>query len=263
MIQYLRHLGLGWNSFTGGNGNLVYYYKDYTQTSLEWNKAMTVFNKTLSGGDFVVSNIRAIFNETLIRNFITYWKLNITRFHDSPNIFFRDTFDSHHQQWAMGRFKQMVLLCEWNENLTIPLVATAHGTDFSLAEKIAQVGFANLSTLDAGFFGRGIYFSSYVEYTLPYILMKKNPSILVSYVCTGHTYPVIEQHKGPESLLGASIMTGYSSHYVVTDRDGNVTDESTLDLFDEIVVGQEAQICPAFIFSIDNSNFETLKLKWA
>lgn len=44
--------------------------------------------------------------------------------------------------WLIGR------------DLAIPIVPAVHGTDYLVAEKIAETGFANLSSLDAGFYGK-------------------------------------------------------------------------------------------------------------
>ena len=65
-------------------------------------------------------------------------------------------------------------------------------------------------------------------------------------------YPVIEKHTDENSLMGAAFKNKYNSHYVVTDRQGVcVKEESEGDfVFNEIVIPQEAQIVPAFIFDI-------------
>jgi len=58
--------------------------------------------------------------------------------------------------------------------------------------------------------------------------------------------------------LGTAIKPGYNSHYVRTSRFGKVATAETDTTFDEIVVPQEAQIVPAFIFSFDSNNFTKL-----
>jgi hypothetical protein len=55
---------------------------------------------------------------------------------------------------------------------------------------------ATLSTLDAGYFGRGVYFSSNILYTLPYAFSKRNPALIISYLNPGNVFPVTEDHKG-------------------------------------------------------------------
>jgi len=139
-----------------------------------------------------------------------------------------------------------------------------HGTDQSVAEKICETGFAALSSVDAGYFGRGIYFTSFSMYCLPYIATKKFPSIVVSYILPGNVYPVIEEVSGPKSLLGTALKSGYNSHFIVTDAEGICVTSSndSKPLFDELVVPQESQIVPTFIFELQGSDMEKLSSKW-
>jgi len=62
----------------------------------------------------------------------------------------------------------------WNSHKTeVPIIPAAHGTDLVVAKQICSSGFAALSSLDAGFYGKGIYFSSSCMYTTPYFATKK------------------------------------------------------------------------------------------
>jgi len=150
------------------------------------------------------------------------------------------------------------------KDLIVPILPTAHGTELFLAEKIAQTGFANLSSLDAGFFGSGIYFSTHVMYTLPYFSTKKSPAVILSYIIPGNTYPVVEHHRSAQSLLGKPMQGGYNSHYVVTNKNGSCIDKRQHDgtFYDEIVIPNENQIVPAFVFEIDPSNFKQVFEEW-
>jgi hypothetical protein len=55
---------------------------------------------------------------------------------------------------------------------------------------------------DAGFYGKGIYFTSFVMYSTPYWANHRDPAILISFILTGNTFPVTEHHKLKGSLLG-------------------------------------------------------------
>ena len=44
--------------------------------------------------------------------------------------------------------------------LQVPIIIMAHGTSFEVGKSIASKGFATLASLDAGFYGKGIYFTS-------------------------------------------------------------------------------------------------------
>jgi len=134
-----------------------------------------------------------------------------------------------------------------------------HGTSFTIAWKIAQQGFAALSTLDAGFYGKGIYFSTAATYIIPYIARKRDPAVLICLSFLGNSYPVTEHYKGEQSLLGTALKSGYQSHYVITSLDGAPTQKQMdKDYYDELVIDQQSQVLPVFLLTIDPSNFSQL-----
>lgn len=49
------------------------------------------------------------------------------------------------------------------------IIRAWHGTSGAVARRILQCGFASLSKMDGGWFGKGIYFTSFPEY--PYMLL--------------------------------------------------------------------------------------------
>jgi hypothetical protein len=55
---------------------------------------------------------------------------------------------------------------------------------------------------DGGWYGRGIYFSTYAMYCMPYFENRRDPALIISYVITGNAFPVNEDHLGTPSLLG-------------------------------------------------------------
>jgi hypothetical protein len=57
--------------------------------------------------------------------------------------------------------------------------------------------------VDAGFYGRGIYFTSSLLYTLPYACGRKNPAVIVSYLSLANAFPVTEHHKGTRTIFDA------------------------------------------------------------
>jgi len=69
----------------------------------------------------------------------------------------------------------------------------------------------------------------------------------------GNSFPVTEDHRGPLSLMGQPLKSGYTSHFVLCNRDGFIfqPDKDTLKC-SEIVVDQESHILPAFILSFDS-----------
>ena len=49
---------------------------------------------------------------------------------------------------------------------------------------------------------------------------------------------MIEHRKGEGSFLGASLMSGYQSHFVVTDKTGDPCSPSSTEYFTEFVIPQ-------------------------
>jgi len=119
----------------------------------------------------------------------------------------------------MDEYNKLVTRHDWNtpDDIT-PLLIVAHGTDLGVGWTIASNGFAALATLDAGFYGKGIYFTTYVKYTIPYCCSKSNPAILICLLLPGNPFPVCEDPSKPESFLGQPIQSGYQSHYVRTKK---------------------------------------------
>jgi len=131
-----------------------------------------------------------------------------------------------------------------------------------VAEKICENGFATLSSVDGGYFGKGIYFTSHILYTLPYIANRKIPAVILSWVIPGNVYPVIEAHDGTDTLLGTALKSGHSAHYVLTNQKGECLVRKENEYYDELVVSQESQITPAYIFQIGKTNFKQLWKDW-
>jgi len=165
------------------------------------------------------------------------------------------------KQWVYDRYLERIDRCEWNENESVPILATAHGTDSETGWKIAETGFANLNLLDSGYYGRGIYFTSFALYCYPYFATKRNPVLVISYVVPGNVYPVNEHHQSFNSKMGSAIESGYDSHYVTTTSSGAVPDSMNLpeeDLFDEVVIASEGAVTPVYILEVQSSSFDRL-----
>lgn len=73
---------------------------------------------------------------------------------------------------------------------------------------------------------------------------------MITYLIPGNVYPITEHHLGEKSFLGSALKAGYNSHYVLTNKDGNIYDNRG-EICDEIVVGQSSQILPSFIITLD------------
>lgn len=98
----------------------------------------------------------------------------------------------------MEQFQERIDAVAWNEGSAVPILPGVHGTDFGVAMAICSTGFASLSSLyvihsemcrvtnldvrDAGWYGTGVYFTTYAMYSVPYFGTRKDPAAILSYV---------------------------------------------------------------------------------
>lgn len=234
-----------------GDSESGYYSRKYKIGSQEFNQIDSLLTTSFKKGPLRLSKITAIYNKSLTVSFINQWKITITRKIQSSEQFFPNTYKKNQDKMkVMDHYENNIL--RYGNEMPIPLVPVLHGTDLNVAKKIAKTGFASLSSLDAGYFGKGIYFTTHLLYTLPYSCGKRNPSVILSYVNMGNIFPVTEDHRGSNSLLGSAIKSSYNSHFALTNKDGVIYNKDNDNIIcDEIVVGQESQILPAFIITLD------------
>ncbi len=244
-----------WRWHYHGGSKSGYYSRKYDPNSEEFERVVSFLTSFFKKGSLKPLEITAIYNRFLSVSFINQWKIMTSRKKSSYDQFFSNYYQKDNDKMNVMQYFQDNILnfTSYNQKLSIPLIPALHGTDSFIAEKIAKTGFASLSSLDAGYFGKGIYFTTHLLYTLPYCCAKRNPAVILSYINMSNIFPVTEDHKGSKSLLGKPLTSGYNSHLVMTNKDGNIYKYDTGDniICDEIVVGQESQILPAFIISLD------------
>jgi cysteine-rich repeat protein len=248
-----------------GSTKSGYHARTYTRGSEEYRRVESLLTTHFKKGPLEITQITAVYNRALSVSFVNQWKLTTTRRVESPEQFFHCTYSKDEQKINVMKYYQDNLLqfTPYNQTLQVPLLPVLHGTDYFIAEKIAQTGFASLSTLDPGFFGKGIYFTTSLPYTLPYSCGKRRPAVIISYINMGHIFPVTEDHKGPRTLKGQALKSGYNSHLALTGKEGFIYDElKDVVVCDEIVVNQESQILPAFLVELDIESCQTEYSKW-
>jgi len=62
--------------------------------------------------------------------------------------------------------------------------------------------------------------------------------------------------------MSAALQSGCQSHYVITSIDGYPVKKPCAVCYDELVITQEAQVLPAFILLVDNSDLSGLLKKF-
>jgi len=210
---------------------------------------------------FHMKKVFAICNQQLLNSFIGYRNALLEKWRSSDDLFLSTDWLTPDEVGQMRKahydvFHKHASSFPWNLTTNLPLVPMLHGTDRKTAWKIVQTGFATVCREDPGFYGTGIYFTSNIDYAkhYSYVAAKTQKLCLVlSLVVPGNIYPVTEHHKGPDSLLGKTVKGGHQSHYtnVHTTADhykfGHVCNPPTGDVYDELVVFQDAQALPLFV----------------
>ena len=152
-----------------------------------------------------------------------------------------------------------------------------HGCTHDAAHNICRTGFASISTTDAGFFGRGIYATTYAQYAAEYangaLTGKANPPnangehvMLAAWATPGLAYPVTRDHAGADCdyIAGGvssrfysnrgepakALRSPFDSHYVCIRRDDyQCMDGMRHDVepeYDELVLGDASQLLPCY-----------------
>jgi len=235
------------------------YKSELSRGSPEFQIAVQLLN-LLDGKSLVdaVVSVHGVVNPQIAANFFGFREVLQRRLRQDPHLFRKEdwmTLDrSDLRRWVVHSYGILAQKQTWNSiEEAVPIIPVLHGTDVGIAWKILETGFSALSSLDAGFYGRGIYFSSSAKYTLPYYCIKRNPCVLLCLAIPGNVFPVVEDRREPNSLLGMPIKSGYQSNYVLTTKDGNPCQaRMPLDsCYDELVLDQEAQVVPIAIVEFD------------
>lgn len=259
--SYLLYYNIFSNWSYRGSGNSGFYYKDVAKNTPEYQKVLSYANFD----SYSIDKVTLVFNETLLGNFVGAYTLLVERLDTQGQIFGRKRWTSDDvngmRQWVYNQYELLCGKYKWNRNQA-PIIPVCHGTDLLIAEKICETGFAVLSSLDSGWYGKGVYFTSFPDYCTSYIASRKNPCIILSWIVPGNIYPVSECAE--EDLIGTALKSGYQSHYVITKADGKCAPKDYNGiLYNEIVVSQESQIIPFALVSLNSCNLCELASNWA
>jgi len=132
-----------------------------------------------------------------------------------------------------------------------------HGTAEKNLSSIVTKGFACLQINDVGYYGKGIYSTSYPEYAAKYapyrpgretIEYGEHCSLIVSYVYIGNVKKITEL------CCGKEIEACYDSHHVIVNQDDNMPARDGGAIFDEYVVRKGTQMLPFYIIRLKRIN---------
>lgn len=160
-----------------------------------------------------INRIFAIQNENMKRGFSSRVIQMQTRLEETPELFKQESWktksNSNWREWLKNELISFTDQFNHNQKSDLKIIPLFHGVKSEdIAWKICDNGFANLSSLDEGWYGKGIYFTSNLQYALYYAQTYGTPnsngeySILLSYVLLGNSYPVIENSRLIDSLKG-------------------------------------------------------------
>jgi len=223
----------------------------------------------MSGSQIHWTEAYAIHNILQLNGFATKYLSIRSQVTNDPKNFMKDHWKNMEdpqglRAWTRLQYDDWVSHFPWNNDLLVKIVPAVHGTSEEVAYSIITTGFVALSKLDSGYYGKGIYFTTSVEYALPYFATKSKPTVIICLVISGNAYPVIEHPHYDGSFMGTAMTPGYHSHYVLTRKDGypcpKILYKEKNQFYDELVIEQEASILPFYLLKISTENLSTLAL---
>eukprot|EP01128_Nolandella_sp_AFSM9_P001785 TRINITY_DN12199_c0_g1_i1.p1 TRINITY_DN12199_c0_g1~~TRINITY_DN12199_c0_g1_i1.p1 ORF type:complete len:1767 (-),score=200.25 TRINITY_DN12199_c0_g1_i1:119-5263(-) len=236
------------------------FVKELSESDSEYTFMQKLFTEQMDGKDLPIAKAYSVLNGSLLSNFTGHRGVLATRIAQDPTLFQKNDWKSADReelrQYTLDTLSARTKSFEWFDSADdVPIIPLVHGTDAGIAMKIAENGFTTLSSLDAGYYGSGIYFTSSARYALPYYGGRKNPAVLICFSVPGNPYPVVEHRTEENSMLGMPLKSGYQSHYVLARKNGNPVKSQRgnfMDgVYDELVIGQESQVIPAWILEFD------------
>jgi len=244
------------------------YLKKLRLGTDEYNKLMSLWLE-MGGSRVNIAEAYAIHNMLLLNAFAIKHTSITSQVTGDRKVFQRDNWKQKRdpaglRAWTSQIYEEWVGKFHWNQDLLVKIIPAVHGTNEPEAYKIVTTGFVALAQLDSGYYGKGIYFTTSVQYALPYFISKEFPTVIVCLVISGNAYPVIEHpYNSKNTLIGAALMPGYQSHYVITRKNGFpstkiLTGAPGEEFYDEIVIEQEASILPFYLLKISKTNFKAL-----
>jgi len=187
-----------------------------------------------------------------LRDFIT------NKHFETPDLFKKDDWKKRKNYQQRKRFLDIFAdkinqhRYLWNDGSKAFIVPMIQGTTENAALHIAKNGFGITSSLDSGWFGKGIYFTSLAKYASIYAEKGETQPFLICLTIPGNVFPVTEapflkdkpsqQTPDPDGFFG-------QSHYTIVNKDGlpleegEETPDGSLSR-DELVIFDAAQCLP-------------------
>jgi len=219
----------------------------------EVDTVVKLLQEDLHGGDLVLCKVYAIYNENLLSDYEHCMSKLYNKWRVNPQLFKKEDWNKDNltwRSWVKDQLAKYISKFPWNKERMVPVVPMIHGTSDKAVWEICQTGFSTVSTVDDGWFGKGMYFTSFATYATKFYCKANDAGekvLIISYVVPGNVYPVVESpHDEKNSLKGQPVKNGYQSHYTIVGSDGLPADAKK-QCFDELVVFQENQVIPKYV----------------
>jgi len=204
-----------------------------------------------------IDQIFAVYNPILSNSFESHRSLVAAKQNTNWSIFLKKDYDPNLENIVKVHDSYLQQF-PWNQQANqLKISMMAQGTRSKVAWDIVKTGFAVLSSpKDEGWFGKGIYTTSSMQYASGYahrtaIANQDKPALLICAAIPGNIYPMNETQEG------ISVRTGYQSHFTIVDLSQFPSSEPLLNFesqpnnaVDELVLFQEAQLLPMFIVEL-------------
>ena len=163
---------------------------------------------------FEITSVKVVYNPTFNRSFESHMR-KLQKRHG--NDFFApkweiDLLDKKNLDWrqkVQELFEEMVTPYTDPEYPNVKLFPLWHGAPAKAIESICQVGYANPTATDAGFFGRGLYGAHEAEYSFR---VYSKGALFLNWVAIYSAYPVVVGDQA--KLIGKGNFENYDAHFI-------------------------------------------------
>eukprot|EP01114_Cavostelium_apophysatum_P017922 TRINITY_DN5425_c0_g1_i1.p1 TRINITY_DN5425_c0_g1~~TRINITY_DN5425_c0_g1_i1.p1 ORF type:complete len:716 (+),score=78.59 TRINITY_DN5425_c0_g1_i1:28-2175(+) len=255
----------GWVQKGGTDRYYSFCLKDDSKiySASEYQRLRELLNNSLNGRNVEIKRAFAINNPRLSQNFENSTEKINSRIARNPEIFNQQNWkklpDATTREKMMSYFSQIAAAHPHNAGRGVKVVPVVHATTSDkTAWAICQTGFASLGSTDDGYFGKGLYFSTFSEYSSRYYGDLHNGEflLLICWVAVGNPYPCTENPFGTNSMMGKACTKGHDSHFSVVKPVKNVpecaqyvpsTQFNEERLYNELVLFEESHVMPSYV----------------
>jgi len=209
-----------------------------------------------------VKSAFAIYNPLLAESFSFCYKTMNGKIKAAEKLFLKDDWNQFsnapQRQQMLERYFSLAAKWLWNDTNHPKVVPMIQGAKDDTVWNICQNGFALIPNIDEGYYGKGIYFTSDIDYASFFSSSTERGKImLVAMVAPGNPFPISEHpYQDERGYYGKGLRDGYQSHYSIVSKDPDKLSYPYEPPFnenehaDELVVFQEAQALPLFVIFV-------------